>query len=253
MSDLSNRGTGDSIAERIAAIRSRVEEACKRAGRDPAEVRLVLVSKTVEAERVAEALEAGERILGESRVQEAGPKQAALAERDATWHMIGHLQTNKVRDALQWAQMIHSVDRLSLVKTLERELERRDGTVEVLVQVNTSGETSKFGVTPEEAEPLVRRIRESPRLRLRGLMTIAVHSDDEDAVRSCFVRLRELRDELETKGLGPLPELSMGMSGDFEIAVEEGATLIRVGTAIFGRRPGRDSAAGSREEADEAS
>ncbi|HEY0839164.1 MAG TPA: YggS family pyridoxal phosphate-dependent enzyme, partial [Vulgatibacter sp.] len=184
------------------------------------------------------AIEAGADLLGENRIQEALGKYRDVPE--AEWHFIGHLQTNKVRQALEFARMIHSVDRSSLVEALDARLREQGRALDVLLQVNTSYEASKFGVEPEKAPELARLVADRRTLRVRGLMTIGPLSDDPERVRRAYRRLRELRDELQPV-LGELPVLSMGMSGDFELAIEEGATLIRVGTSVFGPRGTPDS------------
>lgn len=224
------------IGSKLAALRERIDAACRAAGRSPDEVRLLLASKTQPPERIREAVEAGATLFGENRVQELARKAPELEDLPIEWHMIGHLQTNKVRQVLDRAQVIQSVDRPSLVQALERELEKRDARVKVYLQVNTSGEESKSGVRPEEAESLARAILRSGRLELEGLMTIATNSPDPEDARRCFRLLREVRDRLVGQGLGDLRELSMGMSGDLEVAIEEGSTLLRVGSAVFGER-----------------
>lgn len=224
------------IRSKLAALRERIDAACRAAGRSPDEVRLLLASKTQPPERIREAVEAGATLFGENRVQELARKAPELEDLPIEWHMIGHLQTNKVRQVLDRAQVIQSVDRPSLVQALERELEKRDARVKVYLQVNTSGEESKSGVRPEEAESLARAILRSGRLELEGLMTIATNSPDPEDARRCFRLLREVRDRLFGQGLGDLRELSMGMSGDLEVAIEEGSTLLRVGSAVFGER-----------------
>lgn len=224
------------IRSKLAALRERIDAACRAAGRSPDEVRLLLASKTQPPERIREAVEAGATLFGENRVQELARKAPELEDLPIEWHMIGHLQTNKVRQVLDRAQVIQSVDRPSLVQALERELEKRDARVKVYLQVNTSGEESKSGVRPEEAESLARAILRSGRLQLEGLMTIATNSPDPEDARRCFRLLREVRDRLVGQGLGDLRELSMGMSGDLEVAIEEGSTLLRVGSAVFGER-----------------
>jgi len=224
------------IRSKLAALRERIDAACRAAGRSPDEVRLLLASKTQPPERIREAVEAGATLFGENRVQELARKAPELEDLPIEWHMIGHLQTNKVRQVLDRAQVIQSVDRPSLVQALERELEKRDARVKVYLQVNTSGEESKSGVRPEEAESLARAILRSGRLELEGLMTIATNSPDPEDARRCFRLLREVRDRLVGQGLGDLRELSMGMSGDLEVAIEEGSTLLRVGSAVFGER-----------------
>ena len=221
------------LTARIARVRERMAQACARVGRDPSEVRLLLATKTVPVERIRLAVGAGAHLLGENRIQEALGKYRDVPE--AEWHFIGHLQTNKVRQALEFATMIHSVDRPSLVEALDARLREQGRRLDVLLQVNTSYEASKFGVEPEAAMELARFAAKHDTLRVRGLMTIGPLSDDLDRVRRAYRLLRQLRDELQGS-LGELPILSMGMSGDFELAIEEGATLVRVGTTIFGPR-----------------
>lgn len=228
---------GIEIGPALDRVRERIAAACRAAGRSPDEVRLLLASKTQPEERILEARDAGASLFGENRVQELVRKARALGELPIEWHMIGHLQTNKVRQVLDWAQVIESVDRPSLVDALARELEKRDARVKVYLQVNTSGEETKSGVAPEEAEALARRIVETGRLELEGLMTIARYTPDPEGARPCFRLLAQVRDRLRAQGLGELPALSMGMSGDLEVAIEEGATVVRVGSAVFGERP----------------
>jgi len=226
------------LGARIARVRERMAQACARVGRDPSEVRLLLATKTVPAERIRLAVDAGAHLLGENRIQEALGKFRDVPE--AEWHFIGHLQTNKVRQALEFAKMIHSVDRPSLVEALDARLREQGRRLDVLLQVNTSYEASKFGVEPAGALELARFAAKHETLRVRGLMTIGPLSDDLDRVRRAYRLLRELRDELQGT-LGDLPILSMGMSGDFELAIEEGATLVRVGTTVFGPRGTSDA------------
>lgn len=227
------------IASNLAALWRRIETACRAAGRSPDEVRLLLASKTQPPERIREAFAAGATLFGENRVQELLRKAPSLSDLPIEWHMIGHLQTNKVRHVLDWAQVIESVDRPSLVDALTRELEKRDARVKVYLQVNTSGEETKSGVAPEEAEDLARRILATGRMELAGLMTIARLTPDPEGARPCFRTLAQVRDRLRSLGLGEIPELSMGMSGDLEVAIQEGATIVRVGSAVFGERPSR--------------
>ncbi len=231
------------IAEHLTQVRGRIAAACARAGRAPASVRLLPVSKTIPAERLRAAVVAGCTELGENIVQEAERKARELADLSPRWVIIGHLQRNKAGAVARFAGEFQALDRLRLADTLQRRLELEDRTLDVLVQVNTSGEPSKFGVAPEAALPLLRMLPSYSRLRVRGLMTLAVFSADQDRVRDCFRRLRGLRDRLRDAAIDgvALDELSMGMSGDFEIAVEEGATTVRVGQAIFGPRALPDS------------
>ena len=225
---------GASIAERLALVRARVAEAALRAGRRPESVRLLAVSKTKTIEEVRAAHAAGQRELGENYVQELVTKAAALSDLpDVRWHVIGPLQRNKVKQIVSVASLVHTVDRASLAEEIERRAAAIDRVIPVLLEVNVSGEASKAGCSPEEAPALAAAVRAMPHVKLEGLMTIPPDTDDREEARPFFRALRELRDHLG----GDLPELSMGMSHDFEIAIEEGATIVRVGTAIFGARP----------------
>lgn len=223
------------IAQNLEDMRRRMEAAARRVGRDPGEVRLVAVSKTVALERIREAVAAGQRILGENYLQEARGKMAALGP-GLCWHMVGHLQTKKAKAAVELFDVIHSVDRLKLAQALDQAAARAGKVQEILIQVNLAAEETKSGAAPETVADLLRQIAQLPHLTVTGLMTMPPWSADPEAVRPYFRVLRELRDRLRHQGLGSLPELSMGMTGDFEVAVEEGATLVRVGTAIFGTR-----------------
>ena len=218
-----------SIAENLERVRERIELACERAGRDASEVTLIGVTKTVGPETVVEAYEAGLRDFGENRVQEAVAKIDAveLLGVQPSWHLIGHLQTNKVKAAAGRFGIIHSVDSLRLAEALSR---RYQTDVLVLLEVNVAQDAAKYGFAPEEVAAALSEIAVLPHIDVLGLMTIAPITSDPEETRPTFRRLRELRDELG------LDELSMGMSGDFEVAIEEGATMVRVGTAIFGPR-----------------
>lgn len=218
--------------------------ACKRAGRDPAEVRLLPVSKTVPVERLRNAYAAGCRILGENKVQEAYGKWQAMEDLpDLKWAIIGHLQTNKAKYVARFAIEFQALDNLRLAGMLDRRLQSEGRALDVCVQINTSGEAQKYGLPPDEAEAFVTELPAFSSLRVRGLMTLAVFSANPERVRPCFARLRELRNRLrQTAPDGvEMAELSMGMSGDFELAIEEGATTVRVGQAIFGARNTPDS------------
>lgn len=234
----------DSLRANFEAIRARIAAACQRVGRDPSEVRLLPVSKTVDEARLRAAYALGIRELGENKVQEAQSKSEAMADLDdLRWVLIGHLQSNKAKHAARFISEFQALHTNSLAETLDRRLQMEGRGIDVLVQVNTSGEESKFGLPPDEVVDFVRTLPAYSSLRVRGLMTLAMFSKDESLVRPCFVRLRELRDRLRQEapdGIG-MDELSMGMSGDFEMAIEEGATTVRVGTAIFGARPTADS------------
>lgn len=212
--------------------------AAKRAGRDPASVALVAVTKTVGPERVREAVAAGAAVLGENRVQEAREKIELLGP-IARWHLIGTLQKNKAKYAVRLFDLIHSVDSVELARELDRQAARTGKVQDVLIEVNIAGEASKTGAAHRDAAALVREAAALPNIRVLGLMAVPPYAEDPEASRPYFRRLRDLRDAIikETDPEMSLRELSMGMSGDFEVAVEEGATLVRVGTAIFGERP----------------
>lgn len=228
----------ESIASRYQELMTRVASAAARAGRDPSEIHLVAVSKTVAPARVREAHAAGIRRFGENRAQELGLKSSALADLAIEWHFVGHLQSNKARAVMGVAALIHSVDRLDLAQRLSAAAPAARPQ-RILVQVNTSGEASKSGVAPEALGTLLDGLASLPGLVVEGLMTIGPLTDDPAAIRHAFRSLREARDrERAARPELPLTQLSMGMSGDYEIAVEEGATLLRVGTALFGLRDG---------------
>lgn len=225
------------VASRIADVRQRIEAACDRAGRDPREVRLLPVSKTHSPEAVLEAFKAGCTRFGENKVQEAAAKAAALADvAGLEWAVIGHLQTNKARQMVTFASEFQALDSVRLARELQKRLETADRTLDVLVQVNSSGEASKFGLQPDEVPSFARELAAFDRLAVRGLMTLAIFSSDRDAVAACFDRMTDVQTRLKAEHGGGWDELSMGMSGDFELAIEHGATCVRVGTAIFGTR-----------------
>jgi hypothetical protein len=220
------------IAARYEDIRDRIARAAARAGRDPADVLLIGVTKTLPPESARAAFGLGLRDLGENRVQELLEKGAALADLPVRWHLIGHLQTNKVKAVLPHVAMIHSVDSVRLAEQIQL---HAGSPIDVCLQVNTSGETTKFGVAPSDVRPQAAAIRGLPHLRLRGLMTLGPLTEDRTAIRASFQMLRELLAVLRAE-VPDASVLSMGMSGDYEIAIEEGATHIRVGTALFGPR-----------------
>lgn len=223
------------LAERIRTVQADITSAAIGSGRSPEDVTLVAVSKTVSREVVDGAYALGLRHFGENRVQDSVKKYEHPLPEDATLHLIGQLQSNKVRPALRIFQMIESVDRLSLIEALEREAEIRNSPAPVLLQVNIAGEEQKSGCPPDEALALAQRIADSPWMDLQGLMTIAPLVDDSEEVRPVFAGLRVLRDQLRGNGnIGGLEVLSMGMSNDYPVAIAEGATLVRVGRAIFG-------------------
>lgn len=231
------------MAERLADVRARIEAAARRAGRDPRAVTLVGVTKRVPAERVAEAARAGLGCIGENYVQEAKEKFEALSGLPGTQglvrHLIGPLQRNKAKEAVGIFDVIETVDRIALAQEIDRRAGAMGRTVTALLQVNVSGEPQKSGVSPEEVAGLLAACEALPSLRITGLMTVPAAAEDAEATRPAFAALRGLRDALRARPGGHgLVDLSMGMSADFEVAVEEGATLVRVGTAIFGRREG---------------
>jgi pyridoxal phosphate enzyme (YggS family) len=228
------RFADDKMQERLAAVRRRIEAAAARSGRPSSAVTLVAVSKTIPPATIREAVSAGVKILGENRVQEAREKIEALPGA-AEWHLIGHLQTNKAKLAVGLFDCIHSLDSVRLTQELGRHAEEAGRRLRCLVEVNLGEEAQKSGVDAAEVRPLLEAARQLPRLSVQGLMTIPPFLPDPESARPFFRRLRDLRDRLESDGW-TLPDLSMGMSHDFEVAIEEGATLVRIGTAIFGSR-----------------
>jgi len=226
-----------SIKDNLEHIRSQMAAACARSGRDPAAVRLVAVSKTHPATLVEEAAAAGQRLFGESYVQEFVAKAEAV-QAPLEWHFIGALQSNKIKYLRGRVALIHSVDRFSLAEEIDRQWAKLQRTADVLLQVNLGGEESKSGTDETGLEELVRQVAQLPHVHIRGLMTLPPYFDEAEAVRPYFRRLREVAGEIRALGLPgvEMAELSMGMSHDFMVAIEEGATLVRVGTAIFGER-----------------
>jgi len=235
---VTNHDDRSRIAANLAAVRGRIAAAAARAGRSPDTVRLIAVSKTFDAALVRAAHDAGQRDFGENKVQEALGKRDATADLALTWHLIGHLQRNKARRAAEALPWIHSVDSVDLLDRLDRAAEAAGTQPRVLVQVDLAGEATKFGAPSDDVRAILDRAAACRAARLAGLMVLPPWSDDPEAARPWFRRLRELRDTLRGEGYpeAPLAELSMGMSHDFEVAIEEGATCVRVGTAIFGRR-----------------
>lgn len=232
------------IAENIQTILRRIDTTCRAVNRPPESVRLLLATKTVPAERIRVALECGQMLIAENKVQEAKQKFEALQDIPHESHFIGHLQSNKIKDILKvLITCIQSVDRLSLAEKLQQRLAFENRNMDILIQVNTSGEESKFGLRPGDALPFAKTLSGFKNLRVKGLMTIGLFSAEAEKVRPCFRLLRELRDEIDRAALlgVSMEELSMGMSGDLEVAIEEGATIVRVGTAIFGKRMYPDS------------
>lgn len=223
------------IAKNLQDVRAAIAAAAQRSRRDPAAVRLVAVSKTVDLERIRAAIDAGQDLFGENYLQEAREKIAVLGKA-VSWHLVGSLQSNKARGAVELFDLIHAVDRLKLAQALDAAAARLGKVQDVLIQVNQAGEATKSGVEPEAAPALIQEVARLPHLRILGLMTMPPWFPDPEAARPYFRALRILRDHLRGLTGLPLTELSMGMSGDFAVAVEEGATLVRVGTAIFGSR-----------------
>jgi pyridoxal phosphate enzyme (YggS family) len=225
------------IRSNIDAIKQRIAAAAERAGRDPLSIKLMAVTKTVGPERILKAIEAGLTMLGENYVQEAKDKIAAIGDH-AQWHMIGHLQTNKAKYAVKLFDCVHSVDRLELAQELDKRAGQINRKLNVLIEVNVSGEESKSGTEKTQALELVRQVALLPNLAVRGLMTMAPYSDNPENSRPYFKALRDLRDDINGVGIAgiSMDELSMGMTDDFEMAIEEGATIIRIGRAIFGKR-----------------
>ncbi|NMB16552.1 MAG: YggS family pyridoxal phosphate-dependent enzyme [Firmicutes bacterium] len=225
----------DGIRANVARIRDEIAAAAESSGRTAEAITLVAVSKTVEPIRIQAAIEAGIRHLGENRVQEAQEK-VPLIHGPVTWHMVGHLQRNKAGQAVELFDMIQSVDSKRLAEALSRRALQADRIVDVLVEVNVGGEASKIGISPEETESLIEDIKDLPGISVRGLMTIPPYDPNPEKVRPYFRRMHELFQRLKDKTPTPMVHLSMGMSSDFAVAIEEGATMVRVGTAIFGAR-----------------
>ena len=225
----------ENVAENVERVRAQIADAAKKAGRAVDEIKLVAISKTHEAEKVRLAFDAGQQLFGESRVQEARAKIPLLPSA-ARWHFVGRLQRNKVRHALPLFELFHSVDSLDLARDMNRIAEEEGLRPRLLLEVNVAGEGSKIGFAPETLREQMETLLELPRLTIEGLMTIPPLAPEAEASRKYFVALRDLRDQFAAQFGIELPQLSMGMTGDFVVAVEEGATLVRVGTAIFGKR-----------------
>ena len=225
------------IKENLEQVRNNVKEAAKRADRNEGDITLIAVSKTKPVPMLLEAYDAGARDFGENKVQEIVDKYPQLPS-DIRWHLIGHLQTNKVKYIVDKVAMIHSVDSLKLAQEISRQAIKHDVTVDILIEVNVAGEESKFGVSPEDTAQLCEEISVLPGIRVRGLMTVAPFVDDPEENRPVFSALRQLLVDIDGKNIDNvcMDCLSMGMSGDYEVAVEEGATFVRVGTSIFGER-----------------
>lgn len=228
-----------SVADRLAHVRARIDAAARSAGRNPSSVRLVAISKTLPLSAIREAYAAGQRDFGENRVQEALSKIAAGTDMAIRWHLVGHLQTNKARKAGPAFAVMHGIDSVDLLHKLDAAAAEAGTTPELLIQVDLAGEATKHGVPPDEVPPLFEAAAGCRAARVTGLMTVPPRPDDAEDARPHFARLRALRDGWRKSGVpdSMLQELSMGMSGDFEVAIQEGSTMVRVGTAIFGSRP----------------
>jgi pyridoxal phosphate enzyme (YggS family) len=235
------------VSENVQNIRKRIAVACARVGRRPEEVTLIAVTKTFDAEKVREVAHAGVADVGENYVQELIEKQQRLVGEQIRWHFIGHLQSNKVKSIVGTVHAIHSVDSLSLGREISLRAERVGRNIEILLEVNTSGESSKFGLSPEKAPALVKQIMQLSNIHLSGLMTIGPFLPDAEQSRPAFRTLRSVQQALASDGI-VLPHLSMGMTNDFEVAIEEGSTMVRIGTAIFGSRTKRNSSTISNEK-----
>lgn len=225
------------VTENLKQVEEHIRRACERSGRDRDEVTLIAVSKTKPVEMMEEAMESGIRTFGENKVQEIVKKQPLLPE-NINWHLIGHLQRNKVRQIAGRVCMIHSVDSVRLAEQIQKEYESKHITAKILVEVNVAREESKFGFLPEETETAIRKMAQMPNIKVCGLMTIAPFVDDAEENRIHFYNLRKLLVDINTQNIDNISmrELSMGMTGDYEVAIEEGATFVRVGTGIFGSR-----------------
>lgn len=225
------------IAENLKYVNERIQKSCLKAGRDEKEVTLIAVSKTKPVSDLMEAYQEGCREFGENKVQELVDKYEVMPK-DIHWHMIGHLQTNKVKYIVDKVTMIHSVDSIKLAREISKEAQKKQVTVSILIEVNVAGEESKFGVSMEEAEPVIRKIALLDGIKICGLMTIAPYVEDEEKNRQYFADLKQLSVDIATKNIDNvnMNVLSMGMTGDYAVAIEEGATYVRVGTGIFGER-----------------
>jgi PLP dependent protein len=231
-----------SISDNIVVIRDRIDTVARRANRNPADVALMAVCKTFPADAILEAYAAGQRLFGENRVQEFADKSPKLAEqKDARFHMIGHLQSNKTAKAAEIFQAVDSIDSAKLAQRLNDSAQKLGKTLDVLIEINVGGEEAKSGLAPDSPEinAILSHAPQWPNLHIRGLMTVPPFTDDPEGARPCFRKLRKLRDQLATRNFAAitLDTLSMGMSHDFEVAIEEGSTCVRIGTAIFGVRP----------------
>jgi pyridoxal phosphate enzyme (YggS family) len=233
----------DNIVKNLNTIYKRIAYACKKVNRTPDEVRLLLATKTVNIEKIRFAIEQGVPLVGENKVQELKQKANAIVDLQPEIHFIGHLQSNKIKEVIKWASCIQSIDRLSLAEKLHKRLTLENKTIDVYIQVNTSFEKSKFGAKPKDTIALVQEVAKFNNINIKGLMTIGLLSSESKEIRKCFRLLKQLQNEINSLQIPNvrIDELSMGMSNDLEIAIEEGATIVRVGTAIFGERIYPDS------------
>ena len=233
----------NTIVENLAYIHKRIKMVCESSGRAESDVRLLLATKTVAPERIKIALDCGETLIGENKIQELRDKDSELKDYPVERHFIGHLQTNKIKDVLKYASCIQSVDRLDLAQKLDQRLQYEGRSIDILIQVNSSFEDSKFGVAPDEAINLIKHIALYDTLNIKGLMTIGILSSDNESVRKCFRLLKDIQQKVIAEHIDrvDMDVMSMGMSGDFEAAIEEGSTMIRVGTSVFGSRIYPDS------------
>ena len=226
-----------SITENLSMVENKIATACKRAGRERDEVKLIAVSKTQPVEAIREAIEYGINSFGENRVQELREKTEIIKD-NLDWHLIGHLQTNKVKYVVGKVSLIHSLENIRLAEALDKEAAKLGITVDVLAEINVAKEASKFGVNPEDAENFIREVSKFPNINIKGLMTVAPYTDISEENRKYFRQLKKIMVDLNSKNIHnvSMNVLSMGMTGDYEVAIEEGATLVRVGTGIFGSR-----------------
>jgi pyridoxal phosphate enzyme (YggS family) len=233
--DIMSEDTMGEIEKNLSRVRERIEHAAAKVGRDPRGIKLMAVTKTVAVERIREALAAGAMIFGENYVQEAREKIEEIGQAGIEWHLIGHLQSNKAKYAVRLFDLIHAVDSITVARELDKRAAAEGKIVDCLIEVNLSQENSKFGMNKERTPELAHALRDLKNISLKGLMTMPPYADDPEAARPYFIALRELKKEIEQDDI-PLPELSMGMSTDFAVAIEEGATIVRIGRAIFGER-----------------
>lgn len=224
----------NTIEENLKEVRERIKNSCEKVGREPAEITLIAATKNVPPDRIKEAVKCGINIIGENRVQEALSKYESIKE-SVKWHMIGHLQTNKVKKAIELFEMIQSVDSIRLAEEIQKRASNAGKVVDVLVEVNTSKEETKYGLKVEETVEFLKRIRSFDNIRVKGFMTIGIFTPYPEQVRPCFKTLRNLKRDAEEAGI-ELKHLSMGMSSDFEVAIEEGSSMVRIGASIFGKR-----------------